>query len=250
MDLWLVAGGLTSLLGSSVYAYVGRRLAARPVPVEARFARTQFSVWWYGLAASGIVTGLAALVAAEGGLTLPLALTDYFVMLVVDVALLWGLVGYLTYVYTGRYHLLEISGFYALFYVGLLYFVFVQVPTSASIEAGAVIIHYQYGPPPLLAAFVVLALLLPEFIGTFLYLSLYRRTGDPTRRFRILLVGASLVLWFSTALFVPSTAPFWGVVKGGIETLAALLSLAAYWPPRSWQVRFGVQDLDGSAGGA
>jgi hypothetical protein len=246
LDLWLSASGFTSLLVAIVYAYVGQRLYSREVPYDARLASAQFTVWWYGLAASAALAGISELLVSAQALTFSLGMTVYLLTVLVDVAFLWGLVGYLAYVYTGRYHLWLICGFYATFYIGLLYYIFVEVPTSFSISAGVIDPHFSHpmAAPIWLEVFVVLALIIPELVGTFAYLSLYLRTTDPTRRFRILFVGVGLLLWFSAELLTPSNSPEWALVRSLIETVAAVLSLTAYVPPRYVRWRFGVRGID------
>ncbi|MCI4356739.1 MAG: hypothetical protein L3K18_06325 [Thermoplasmata archaeon] len=215
---------------------------------EARLASLQFTIWWYGLAASSCITAFVAFIAASGPLALPVGITAYLVMLLVDVGLLWGIASYCTYVYSGRYHLVPIAAFYSLFYAALLYFVWSQDPSGVVIRGASITLLYGTTPNPGLAAFVVLSLVFPEFIGAILYLSLYRRAREATQRYRILLVGTSLLLWFLVAFLVPSSTNVDGLAKSGLEVLAAVLSLLAYLPPKIVQDRLGVTSIDRGAG--
>jgi hypothetical protein len=244
MDNWAVAVGATDLVAAAFYGYVGRRLSARTVAPDAQFAATQFTLWWYGLAASGIIIAIVNFASTFGALTFPLGMTAYFLTVVVDCLILWGLVGYLTFVYTGRYHLLELTAFYAAFYTAVLYYVFDSAPSSVGLSAGSIAVHGTVVPPAPLVAFVIFGLIVPEFAGVVAYLSLYRRARDPTRRFRILLVGGGLLLWFLAALFTPGTAAVWGVVRGALEVAGGALSLVAYLPPARLRSRFGVESID------
>jgi len=249
VDWWIAAAGVTSLVAAAVYAYIGLRLARRSVAVEARLASTQFTIWWWGLAASVTIAGLLALVAAAGPVSLPIALTAYILMLLIDVALLWGIVGFLIYVYTGQYYLVPLTGFYGAFYVALLYFVFVQDPTGLVLQGGSVQLVYSAVAPAALTAFVVLAIILPEFAAAIAYLSLLRRTRDPTQRYRIALVGISVLAWFFSALFIPSTTPAWGLAKSAFQIAAALVTLLAYLPPAWVQTRYGIGSIAPTAPG-
>jgi hypothetical protein len=246
-DLTLLAVGATQLVGAVVYSYVGFRIYQRRVAPPARLASAQFTIWWYGLAASGVITGLADWIAAAGALTYPLGITAYLLMILVDVGLLWGLVSYFAYVYSGRYYLLALGGFYAAFYIALLEYIFVQVPSGVTIRGGAPSVVYTVPANTGLEAFIVLALVVPEFIGVCLYLSLYRRATNVTRRYRILLVGTSLLMWLLVAFFTPSTSNADGLVKGGFEVLASVISLIAFLPPEWVRRRFGVTGIDTSA---
>lgn len=247
MDDWLIAVGLTALVAAGVYAFVGRRISQRPVPVEAQFAALQFNIWWYGLAADTGLGGVGVLLAAQGWLSFPLGLTLDIIDVLAAVAALWGLVGYLTYVYTGRHYLVPLSLFYFAFYASVLYFEFAQYPYAISVQNGALVLSYHSpGGPIWLEAFVIFGLIVPEFAGAFLYLSLYFRAPDPTRRFRILLVGLSILLWFGGALLTPAT--FDGLLRNLVEVLAALLSLIAYAPPRSVRERLRLATLAAGAG--
>ncbi|MCI4337470.1 MAG: hypothetical protein L3K17_09865 [Thermoplasmata archaeon] len=247
-DPWNEAVGVTSVFSAAAYAYVAYRLSQRQVAPAAVLASRQFTLWWAGLSGTAVLGGAAVLLATLGWLTLPVAETAEFVIVLLDCAILWGLVGYLTYVYTGRYYLVPLSAFYAVFYVAVLYFEISEVPIGAHIQAGSLTLTYAHpvvlGP---LVDFVVFGLLVPEFAGAFAYLSLLRSTRDPAQRYRITLVSLSILLWFSAALFIPSSPASWGLVKGLLEAGSALLTLAAYSPPH-W-VRERLSSSVAGAGG-
>ena len=216
---------------AAVYGFVAYRLVRRQVSPEARLASIQFSLWWGGLAASAALTGIEVALALGGVLGFPLALTlDLFTVLL-DVTFLWGLVGFLVYVYTGKYHLVELTLFYAAFYVTALYYVLLENPTGVVLQSGEPTIHYTGSPNLGLAAIVVLGILVPVIAGGVAYLSLLRKTHDPTQRYRIWLVGGGILLWFALDAFFPSGSDGLLLLKALLELVPGIMSLIAYYPP-------------------
>lgn len=233
MEFWTVAIGIASLGTTGVYGYVGNRLFHRPVAPASRLAATQFALWWYGLAATAAITGVEALLEVAGVLSYPMAITAYLVSLLVAVAVLWGIVGYLTYLYTGRYYVGPLTVFYAIFYVAVVYYVFSEGPTGFAVTGGTVGITYAGTGPLALAVFVVVGLIVPEFAGAIAYLSLLRRTRDRTLRYRITMVGMSVLLWFLFSLLISGEsgpASFARAIAGAGTAVIALVGLL----PPAW----------------
>jgi hypothetical protein len=230
-DWTLVASALVSIFAAGAYGYVAIRLYQRAVSPGSKLALAQFSLWWGGLGASSAFGALEALLAFGGLLTLPLAIAFSLFVVLIDVIFLWGLTGFLTYVYTGRYYLVPLSAFYALFYFAALYYEILGAPYAVAVQAGSPTLLAHTVHNPVLIGFVLLGLLVPEIAAAILYLTLLRRTHDPAQRYRIVLVGSSILLWFGILAFVPSTTVGWTLTKGVLEVVPALLSLIAYQPP-------------------
>jgi hypothetical protein len=226
---------------AAVYLYIGYRLSQRRVSAGSRLASYQFSLWWGGLGITVALGGIELALAIAGALPFALALTFYFFTDLVDCFFLWGLVGFLVYVYTGRYHLIELTLFYAVFYFTVVYFVFLRVPSSVVLVAGQPALAYSVAPVPVLELVIILGLLGPEIVGAILYLSLLRRTDDPARRFRIWMVGGGILLWWVLEVFLPSSTPGWALARGILTVVPGLMSLIAFYPPEWAQRRFGVQ---------
>jgi hypothetical protein len=239
LDIWAYAIGTANLGATPVYAYVGQRLLQRPVPNAARLPAVQFSLWWVGLGVGSLISGLEGVAAGMGWLAFPAAYTAYLLSLLVDTALLWGLVGYLLYIYTGKYHLFELSAFYAVFYVAAIYYVIGREPYAVVLSAGIPTILYHLNSSGPVFGFVAFGLLVPEIVASILYLSLLRRTTDRTRRYRIAMVSVSLWMYFVLAFAgSPSSIPAaetFGLVKALLEVVAALVSLFAFFPPELLQ---------------
>ena len=244
VDLLLVI--TTALL----YAYVGRRLGRRDVEGEARLAWRLFVHWWYGLSA---MTGLGAVTrilhfagVRDGALYITLA----YVTLLILTYILWALLYYLVYLFTGdRRLLVPISVFYVGFYVFVLYL----VAASGLYYDGAT---DQLQPRNELPGWLLLsfALLLvgPHIIGGMGYLRLFFKTEEPTQRYRIAIIAVSIVVWFSTSLVgrIPvgdatiADLPFWLFFTRLVGLAAAVAILLAYTPPRWVRERFGVLSID------
>ncbi|HEV8050553.1 MAG TPA: hypothetical protein VGP88_08165 [Thermoplasmata archaeon] len=242
-DLWLAATGVANLAATPVYAYVGARLYERRVPSPARLPAAQFSIWWWGLGATGAITGAEGLVAAVGTLQLALGLTMYLVTVLADCVILWGLVGYLLYLYTGRNYLVPLSAFYAVFYVVTLYWILASGPSSISVASGKPIVVYAHVVGGPILAFVLLGLIVPELIAVVLYASLIRRTTDRTLRYRIAFVSAAIGLFFLFGFFAP-TGSVWALVTAVVDAVSAVLALIAFFPPSAVQRVLRVRPVD------
>jgi hypothetical protein len=240
--------GLTSLVGAAVYLFLGGRLALRRVSVAARLPAAQFAVFWLGLAAvtlSGAILSLVAVFELPSDALVVTALHFEILLLCV---MLWGLLGYLTYLYTGRNLLLFWSLFYGGLYLFLSYLITASRPTIVLVTEGSVGVQYAtpFGGSLLFALLAIL--IAPEFIGAILYFTLAFRSRDPTVRFRVTLVSWSIILWFGLAtLNLPAR------LGGGLAAellgrslgvAAALAILLAYYPPRAVRERLGVTGIE------
>jgi hypothetical protein len=248
---YAIASISVSVVVAAVFLYVGARLSQRVVPSGARLASAQLSLWWAGVGVTVAITALELTLAVLNVFSFPLALTLYLVTLLVDVTILWALTGFLTYVYTGSYHLTELGALYATFYVLVLYYVTSQGPARVVYQSGALAIGYTAPAITWLAAVVIVLLVVPELVGAILYVSLVRRTRDHHQRVRIWLVGGGILLWILVDLVVPQSTAVWVVVHGALEIVPGLMSLFAFFPPAWVRRRFGVPgaELSGAVPG-
>jgi hypothetical protein len=242
MDSALFAAGVANLAATPVYAYVGSRLYERPVSAHARLPSAQFAIWWWGLGGTGVVAGLEAILYSVGHLTFALGLTAYLLTVLGDSIILWGLVGYLLYIYTGKYHLLELTGFYAAFYISAIYWIVSNGPNGVALTGGLPTITYAHVQGGLVFDFVVLGLVFPELIASILYFSLIFRTSDRTVRYRIGMVSAALFVFYGAAILKPSGsgAELWSLVTALLDVGSAIVALFAYVPPESLQRAWGI----------
>jgi hypothetical protein len=233
-----------SVVVAAVFLYVGVRLSQRVVSPGSRLASAQLSLWWAGLGVNVALTALDLTLAVLNVFSFPIALTLYLVTLLVDVAILWALTGFLVYVYTGKYHLAELGTLYAAFYVLVLYYVVTQGPARVVYQAGALAIGYNLPAIAWLSAVIIVLLIAPELIGAILYVSLVRRTRDHHQRIRIWLVGGGILLWILIDLVIPQSSPAWVVLHAALEIVPGIMSLFAFFPPVWVQRRFGVPGAD------
>lgn len=180
-------------------------------------------------------------------------MTLFYLEILVLCIVLWGLLGYLIYLFTGRNFLLALSTLYAALYVGLLYFVTASAPTAVTVMAGSVGLvtaGVASGPYVILLA---IGLIGPEFVGSILYFTLAFRTRDPTVRYRVTLVSWSLIAFFGLGSLNIAAALGGGVaaqiVSHSLGVIAALVILIAYYPPRWIRSRLGVTGIDSAAAG-
>ncbi|MGA8303046.1 MAG: hypothetical protein WA691_08925 [Thermoplasmata archaeon] len=229
---------------AAVYLYVGYRIADRRVSPTSRLASIQFALWWGGLGASVGLGGIELLLALSGAFPYALAMTTELVGVIVDCTFLWGLTGFLTYVYTGRYHLFEVSLLYIGFYIAYLYWFFAQSPTVEVFVAAQPMWHYAASPNVPLELILVIVLVGPELVGAILYLSLRFRTRDTAQRYRIGLVGGGILLWFAVDLFIPATSIPLLIARTLFLVIPGLMSLIAFYPPEWARRKYGVTSFD------
>lgn len=244
--------GAFALVSAGVYAFVGWRLYRRQVSPEARLPATQFGIFWLGLALVSAVQGVESLVAAFTLPSLAVALTVFYVELLLLCGILWGLVGYLTYLFTGRSYLLPISALYAVLFVLLVYSITASGPIGVTLSQGTVGLQYTTAIVGPMLAVLTAVLVLPEFIGSVLYFTLFFRTRDRTVRYRVAVVSWSLIAWFGLSLLNIGNRLGGGVAAQifarSLGVLAGIAILLAYYPPRVWRERFGLRGIDDVAG--
>jgi len=248
METAALVSAIAGFVAASAYLFVGWRLSRRQVSPEVRFPAVQFVLFWGALAGLTALGGLESLVAAFSTPSLPVALTFANVNLLLACAALWGLVGYLVYLYTGRSFTVPLAALYGALYVLATYYLTASVPDGVTVTAGTVAVHYQQSLTngPVIAALVIL-IIVPELLGAFAYFTLVFRTQDRTTRYRITLVSWGLIGWF--VLGLASGSVFGGGLLGHVlgqilGVLAAGVVLLAYYPPRYVRDRLGVAAVD------
>jgi hypothetical protein len=243
----LISAGF-AFLSALIYSFLGWRLSRRSVSVPSRLPAAQFAAFWLGLAALTAVVGLESLAAAFVLPSLAVAVTILYLEILVLCVVLWGLLGYLLYLFTGRSFLGPLSVAYGAVYVVLLYLVTTSDPTGVFVRLGTVMIEFGGSVGSDFGILLLVALILPEFVGALLYFSLVFRTPDRTVRYRVSLVSGSLIIWFGLAPLNISSLLGGGLLADllsrSVGTFAGLVTLLAYYPPRAVQVRFGVATID------
>jgi hypothetical protein len=248
VDNEAILSGVVTLAIVVVYGYLGWRLIQRRVSDEARLPATQFGLFWIGLAAVSLVTGVESLGAAFYPPNLALVVTGLYLQLLLICLLLWGLLGYLIYLFLGRHYLAPLTALYTVSYVLLLYAVVAADPSTVTLSSGVVSAGFANPVGGYLAALLFVVLIVPELAGALLYFTLFFRTRDRTVRFRVTLVSWSLFLWFGL-----TSLHFERLVGGGLASqlassalgaVAAVAIFVAYYPPPSVRSWLGVQAVD------
>lgn len=239
---------LVDFVAVAIYAFLGWRFSQRQVSAENRLPMIQFSLFWFGLALVTFIGAIESAAAAYATPALSLVVSLYYLEILALCATLWGLIGYLVHLYSGRAYLGPLTVMYGLLYVLLVYFVTASSPDGVTVTLGAVGLRYAtlVGGPIL--AVLVLILIVPEFLCAFLYFTLFFRTDDPTSRYRIALVSWGLLAFFGLDV-VNLAARLGGStlavgLGAALGLLPVLVILAAYYPPRAVRERYGVKGFD------
>src|SRR5688572_8949774 len=173
MDALPVIAMVLSAASAALFLKVGRTVQRRQVSPDARSAHGAFVVWWYALAAVSV----AGLVLSLPGLPLDLGL--YLAVMVVLLGVLCVALGalmhYLVFLYTSRRGALPylVAG-YALYFVGLVYYILRSQPTG--LERGRWGVELEFADSAQGGALywaVVLLLVVPPLLSALAYLSLY-----------------------------------------------------------------------------
>ncbi|MCA1812507.1 MAG: hypothetical protein LC624_00975 [Halobacteriales archaeon] len=240
----LAVSAAFGIIEALVFVYVGVELRKRKVEGEAATAWNLFVLWWLGLGALVLVSGLQTLAVAAGYVNLAAHVTFTYLALMVLAVALWGFVYYLLYVYTGKRSLLApLTVFYAGVLAGLVYFVVVQDPYDVAVKEWSVTLLYRQPVTGPAYAALIGAVLLPELLVGIAYGTLYFKVNDRSQRYRIALVSVATTVWFGSSLVQnvagASQSDFWQVANKFIGLGAALVILAAYRPP-AWVRRRGI----------
>ncbi|MCL4505200.1 MAG: hypothetical protein M1434_08100 [Chloroflexi bacterium] len=248
-QITLLISTLFSIASAAVYGYVAARLSRRTISNPgARFAWQSFSLWWYCLAATTLVSGILNLLGAFNWVALPFFVALTYVNILLVCIALWGLLYYLVYLFTGSQRfLIPLTIFYILYYVLLVYLITASDPDHLEISRWATRLVYAH---PLTGPFFALALVLlvfPQILASLAYFTLFFRVREATQRYRVLLVSWCIILWFGSA-FVASAAglsgqDWWQIVSRLIGLGATVGILLAYLPPATIRRRFGIASI-------
>jgi hypothetical protein len=230
-----LADAAYAIVAASLFAFVATRVGRRRVDVDLRRALHMFSLWWYGVAVFLVAGALLSILDLSGLNVRALHLAIAALSMLSVCAAVWGLVYYVSYLYTGRstvfYPMLAYySGIFAIF----LFALFSDGSGRELAAWHASVVRLAILTGPLLTGAIV-ALLLPAIVALLAYARLYPRVAGRERRYRIGLATSSLVAWFSLAIFARlggvADTPSWTVIGRLLAIAAALGVLLAYAPP-------------------
>ncbi len=237
-------------------AAVGVALARRRMADAAsRRAVRLFAVFWLALAADALLGALELALVGAGFASAGLALGFSVVAFLAVSLMMWGLLHYLLFLFTGRPGWLwPLAAFYALAFATSVVLVASWEPTGLEPTRWGVEVDYAAQPTPAAGLFLSLAFLLPPILGALAYGSFLPRVGDATRRYRIALVSGGIFLWFATSVVLGARPLADDDAVQGIGRLVTLVSIlavaAAYFPPPFARRRWGIESLADEGGHA
>lgn len=243
----LLVSGVIAAGGTALYAYVGARLAIRPVSLEAQPALQLFATWWFLLAGTQVAIGGSEVLAWSGIESVGLHAGLSYVNLFLSVFAIHTLLYYLVYVFTGSLHgFRTVTLVYLAYFLAVLYLLTTANPVGIAVDPWTVQIETQDPISGPVAKAIVGVLLVPPLVATGAYLRLYAHVESRTQRYRVLVIGTSIALWLGSFLAVylagADQASIWPLVSKLIGFAGALAVLGAYFPP-GWVRERGIHPL-------
>lgn len=239
METTLLAGSVAQLAVAFLFAFTGRTIAKRRVSAESRLPQGALTIWWTSIALLWLIDAARGGAVALWGPT-DAAVRDVFVALFyVSVLLLcvalWGLLTYLAFLYRGWHAAIPLGIFYGAYYLVASITVAIARPDAIRVGMWATHVVYETPLPIPLEASLFLFLLVPQLVGAAAYLSLARRTADPLQRYRVIVVGTTLLVWIGANLAADLARltydDTWQVLRVALGVLASAAILTAYSPP-------------------
>lgn len=224
---------------ASAFLYVGSTLARRAVPATDKAARVAYGVWWIALGAFLMIQAGLHLVAGLGEPPVALFLAARAVTPALLAASVWGITFHILYLYTGRAWLgRPLAVFFGIVGLALYYASFVPIPQAVRVEPWLAELERTGEGPLYRSIYVIFGL--PPLLASLGYLFAMRRADKPEERYRIALVGGSILLWVGAGLVARLAAgDLWKFVSLPVFGLgAAGVAVLAYRPPRAWRDRW------------
>ena len=242
-----------NLLAIIVAIFVARHLLRRPAVGAARRATRMFALWWGAFAADTALNTLTWLAGGAGLANETVTALLSYPALTCIVLMIWGLVYYLAYLFTGRESLFwPIAIFYALSWIAFLALVIFLRPIGVHMGPYAGEIAYLRDPPAAAALWVAIFFLLPPIVGALLYGTLAFRIKHRAHRYRILAVSIGIFVWFTSALVftgMGSTSDALAITGKALHLACLGLFLSAYMQPTWLRMKLGrgAHELDPAA---
>lgn len=239
METALLVGSAAQLAAAFLFAFTGRTIARRRVSTQSRLPQGALTAWWTSIALLWLIDAARGVAVALWGPT-DAAVRDTFVALFyVSVFLLcvalWGLLTYLVFLYRGRDASVPLGIFYGSYFVVASVTVAFARPDAIRVGTWATHVVYETPLPTPLEASLFLFLLVPQLVGAAAYLSLAGRTPDPLQRYRVIVVGTTLLIWIGANLTADlaqlTYEDTWQVLRVALGVLASVAILTAYSPP-------------------
>ncbi|GEM_PF-5540458 len=224
----LLAGALSVVTGVG-FAIVARAVSQRLASDAARLARRAHTAWWLCLGAYLVLQGSLTMAAGVGALDLGTYLGSRIVAIPLLCASVWGLTFYLLYLYTGRTS--AAIPLALLYLVAAATFAYATFSGPQTLRVKTWLVEVDDSAPLYRLVYAVVGL--PPILASLGYFGLLRRVQDPEKRYRIALLGGSILAYLggglAARLFANDVVIFLTLVVLGLG--AAVASLAAYYPP-------------------
>lgn len=245
VEVRLVLDGGVDVAVAILYTLVGRAIGRRGLPEPEAAAWRRFRLFFSGLALTGLVAALMSLTVAfdvgsdalHGALNAGSGVAFTIAM--------WGLMGYLLFLVTGRHWTGTVTVLYAAYALLLVAQPIWAGYQGMDVEGWRPVARYAEMPGAAWTAVSLALLLVPQTVTAGAYLVLLPRVEVPAARYRMTLLAATLLLWtFGVVLIAqPAAAPSDALQALGrlLVLLSAFLVLAAYRPPAWARRRFGAQ---------
>ncbi|HUR68248.1 MAG TPA: hypothetical protein VM370_03310 [Candidatus Thermoplasmatota archaeon] len=234
-----IARGLVTLLTGVLYVGVGRVILSRDLADDARTANHLFATWWIGLAILYLASAPLTIAGALGFRSYPLTLAFIQAALVALCIAVWGILGFLLYVYRGNHRwLVPTAMFYGALAFGLLFLVSWMEPTGFESGVGtSLAFTRKLGASG--SVLIGLAFSVPIFAAALAYASLLFRVTERLPRYRIAMVSGAFAIQFGWSIVRSVTGlsrrfPDSKVLLVANQVLAIavpLVILMAYRPP-------------------
>lgn len=225
----------------ALYLVVGRLILRRnSLTPEAQAANSLFATWWVSLAILYLASGPWNIAVGLGWRDLALTVAFINALLIVICFALWGILGFLLYVYTGTNRwAIPTAVFYAGLAFGLLWLMAWMEPTGFAEETGSSL-AYSRRMGTSSSMIVGLMFSVPIFLAAIAYSTLIFRVKEAGPRYRIGMVGGAFAFQFgwsivSSLLGLSRRFPDSRVlliVNQGVAILVPLLIVMAYRPPK------------------
>lgn len=220
----LLAANALALAGAVVYALIGARYArlARRTPMQAPFA-----LFWLGIAAYGLADGAWGLAVPLAQPPLASGVLVLHLKILAGCAAFFGLVYYLAYLYTGRFHLIwPLLVLYAGVFVVVTYSYVARDPVGQEVRAwGGGLTYANEGG--ILSKVAYALLFAPPLAGALAYGALLPRAATREQRLRIIATSAAFAVLFGGMLlgWMTNVVPGWPLLE---KALAVAAGAAAF----------------------
>lgn len=248
------------LLSSALYVFIGLRLGEKKYSDSSdAFAWRAFRYWWFGMGANAGLNALSVLTLAMNVTALPIFILFSVSATLAASAALWGLLTYLTYVFTGKDRSRLVAAFYIAFALFLFYSIYSFQPTGVAMGEWQVSMQYANTPQGAsgftYAVGLILLLGLPPVIASIGMFLLFLRIKERSSKYRAGLVSTGIFMLFGLTYIVPLILYPFGLRTGDISwwptaiRLVGIVALVviyfAYFPPHFIQKQLKVTTVLG-----